>query len=82
MILSRRVFSAQNGSRKVFFMSEPSLNGLSGNVFKILYDVCGLNGNVKHPIIQFSENDNIFFHLAAMSQCEKGGEGSYMGLSS
>jgi hypothetical protein len=41
---------------------------------EILYDVCSLNVNIKRPIITFLENDNIVFHFATMSQCEKGGE--------
>jgi hypothetical protein len=42
---------------------------------KILYVVCSPNGNGKHPSIHFLENDEIVFHLAAMSQCKQGGEG-------
>ncbi len=34
-----------------------------------------LSGNGKRPRTQFCENDEIVFHLAAMSQCEQGGEG-------
>jgi hypothetical protein len=46
------------------------------NLFlKILYVVCGLNGNGKLLSTQFLENDEVAFHLAAMSQCEQGGEG-------
>jgi hypothetical protein len=46
------------------------------NLFlKILYIVCSPNGNEKRPSTQFLENDEIVFHLAAMSQCEQEGEG-------
>ncbi len=44
--------------------------------FKIRYVVCSPNDNDgKHLSTQFLENDEIVFHLAVMSQCEKGGEG-------
>ncbi len=46
------------------------------NMFlKILYAVCSPNSNRKRPSTQFLENDEIVFHLGAMSQCEQGGEG-------
>ncbi len=65
------VFSAQDGSRKM--CSEPSGNKLSESVLKILYVVCSPNSYGKRPSTQFLENDEIVFHLAAMSLCEQGG---------
>ncbi len=44
-------------------------------LIKVMYIVCSPNGNKKHLSTQFLENDEIIFHLAAMSQCEQEGEG-------
>ncbi len=75
-ILSKRVFSAQDGSRKNLKHFQNRLEMSFLDMFlKVLYNVCSLSGNVKCPIIQFLKNDEIVFHLAAMNQCEKGGEG-------
>ncbi len=41
----------------------------------ILYIVFSPTGNGKHLSTQFLVNDEIVFHLTAMSQCEQGGEG-------
>jgi hypothetical protein len=41
-------------------------------ILKILYVVCGLKGNVKHPATSFLDEDEVF-QLAAISQCEGGG---------
>ncbi len=41
----------------------------------MLYDFSNPNGNGKRPSTQFWENNEIVFHLVAMSQCEQGGEG-------
>ncbi len=65
------VFSAQDSARKV--CPEPSGDKLSESVLKILYVVCSPNGYGKCPSTQFLENDEIVFHLAAMSPCESGG---------
>jgi hypothetical protein len=46
------------------------------NLFlKILNVVCSPNWNGKGLRLNFLENDDIVFNLAAMSQCEQGGEG-------
>jgi hypothetical protein len=74
--LFRRVFSAQDGARqKLKICPEPSENKLPGLFLKILYFVCSPNYNGKCLSTQFLENDEIVFYLAAMSQCEQGGEG-------
>ncbi len=54
---------------------EPSEIGFLNLFLKILNIVCSPNGNKKCHSTQFSENDEIVFHLAVMSQCEQGGEG-------
>jgi hypothetical protein len=67
----RWVFSAQDGAREI--CPEPSGNKLSESVLKILNIICCPNGYGKRLSTQFLENDEIVFHLAAMSQCEQGG---------
>jgi hypothetical protein len=54
---------------------EPSGNKLSESVFKILFVVCSLKGNGKRLNTKFLKDDEIVFHLAAMSQCEQRSEG-------
>jgi hypothetical protein len=76
--LSRWVFSDQDGIRqKLKIFLEPSSNKLSEYVLQNLYLVCSPNGNGKRPSTEFLENDEIVLHLAAMSQCEQGGEVRY-----
>ncbi len=56
-------FLAQDGARQKFKKcTEPSENKLSESVLKILYFICSLNSNGKHPSTQFLENDEIVFH--------------------
>jgi hypothetical protein len=71
--LSRWVFSAQDGARqKLKTCPEPSGNKLSESFLKILHVVCSSKGNGNVRVINFLENDEIVFYLAAMTQCEQG----------
>ncbi len=69
--LSRQVFSTQDEARqKLKICPDSTRNKLSESDFKN-----SVHGNGKRLSTQFLENDEIFFHLAVMSQCEQGGEG-------
>jgi hypothetical protein len=76
LLLSRQV-SAQGGARKRLKYAQNRLERSFLNIFLTFYVfvVCSPRDKRKRPSIQFSENDEIIFHLAAMSQCEQGGEG-------
>ncbi len=65
--LSSWVFSAQGGARQKLKICPE----LPGNKLSESVRCLSPSSNGKRPSTQFLENDEIVFHLAAVSQCEQ-----------